>query len=148
MRAVVFILVLFMVKVAGAVSELPNPQIQKSPTSVPLGDLQPTGDDRVAPDPVSLRDLPSFFANRDQFSASIKAKLEEDDMRLDTLRLDGPENSGPQLAKIEEELQNLHTVINNLNSVSDDDLKSLEKRVANNFTNIDGRLSKIENQPK
>ena len=108
----------------------------------------PTLGDRTAPEPNSQRVMPPAYVSRESFYASTKAKLEEADMRLDNLRLDGPDRVGPQLAKIDDELQGLHDVLNNLTAVRDRDLRSLEKKVASNFKNLEKRLSKIEDEVK
>jgi hypothetical protein len=132
MRVVVFVGFLFVAMMANASTEK---------STAALGD-------RVAPEPGVQRILPPAFASRENFYAGIKAKLEEADMRLDNLRLDGPDSVAPRLAKIDEELQSLHDVINNLSSVRDSDLKSLEKKVAANFNSLENRLSKIESEIK
>jgi hypothetical protein len=142
MKMIIFLLILFAVQTSYAVNELPNPATH----SAPFGDLPASKGDRVAPEPSAHRTLPQVFTTRENFYASVKAKLEEDDMRVDNLKLDAPDSKGPQLAKLDEGLKNLHDIVNNLSAVNDRELKPLERKVSSNFNSIEGNLSKIENE--
>ena len=91
--------------------------------------------------------MPHSFASRENFFMSTKAKLADEDTRVDYLRLDTNGNED-KLAKIDDELRSLHDVINSLGAVREKDLKALQHKVASNFIKLDSELAKIETQNK